>query len=190
MIIQFYITFSYIVVSYREHFVPIILEILQTKHKITKKTINDIVYYFYNINTHFIEQYTTEYNTDISTPYISLLNYASLYFTKNILNTLDLVEQERIKDEQKHNTPQYLVNAIYAIFGFVGTPKSSPKSSPVSSPKSMSVPLSMSSPKSRKSSAKPGGRKVNSSKKHLNKRASTNTNAITKKSKSKRALVK
>lgn len=186
MIIQFYVTFSYIVVSYREHFVPIILEILQTKHKITKKTINDIVYYFYNINTHFIEQYTTEYNTDIFTPYRSLLDYASRYFTINILNTLDPVEQERIMDEQKHNTPKYLVNAICAIFGFVGTPKSSPKSSP----KSMSVPLSMSSPKSRKSSAKPGGRKVNSSKKHLNKRASTNTNAITKKSKSKRTLVK
>jgi hypothetical protein len=190
MIIQFYITFSYIVVSYREHFVPIILEILQTKHKITNKTINDIVYYFYNINTHFIEQYTTEYNKDIFTPYRSLLEYASRYFTKNILNTLDPVEQERINDEQKHNTPKYVVNAICAIFRFVGTPKSSPvsspKSSPVSSPKSSPV----SSPKFRKSSSKPGGRKVNSSKKHLNKRASTNTNAITKKSKSKRALVK
>ena len=182
MIIQFYITFSYIVVSYREHFVPIILEILQTKHKITNKTINDIVYYFYNINTYFIEQYTTEYNKDIFTPYRSLLEYASRYFTKNILNTLDPVEQERINDEQKHNTPKYVVNAICAIFRFVGTPKSSPVSSPKSSP--------VSSPKSRKSSAKPGGRKVNSSKKHLNKRASTNTNAITKKSKSKRALVK
>lgn len=190
MIIQFYVTFSYIVVSYREYFVPIISEILQTKHKITKKTINDIVYYFYNINTYFIEQYTTEYNTDIYTPYISLLNYASLYFTKNILNTLVPVEQERIMDEQKHKTPQYLVIAICAIFGFVGTPKSSPVSSPVSSPKSLSVPMSVHSPKSRKSSEKSGGRKVNSSKKHLNKRASTNTNAITKKSKSKRTLVK
>ena len=186
MIIQFYVTFSYIVVSYREHFVPIILKILQKKHKITKKTINDIVYYFYNINTHFIEQYTTEYNKDIFTSYRSLLDYASRYFTINILNTLDPVEQERIKSDQKHNTPKYLVNVICAIFRFVGTPKSSP----VSSPKSMSVPVYVPSPKSRKSSAKPGGRKVNSSKKHLNKRASTNTNAITKKSKSKRALVK
>ena len=115
-----------------------------------------------------------------------MLNYASRYFTKNILNTLDPVEQERIMDEQKHKTPKYLVIAICAIFGFVGTPKSSPKSSP----KSLSVPMSVLSPKSRKSSAKPGGRKVNSSKKHLNKRASTNTNAITKKSKSKRTLVK
>lgn len=185
MIIQFYVTFLYIEVSYREYFVQIISKILRENHNITKKTIDYIVYYFYNINAHFIELYTTEYK-DIYTPYISLLNYTSPYFTKNILNTLNPVEQKRINDERKQNTPQYLVNAICAIFRFVGTPKSSPVSSPKSSPKSLSVP----SPKSRKSLEKSGGRKVNSSKKHLNKRASTNTNAITKKSKSKRTLVK
>ena len=37
MIIQFYVLFSYIVVSYREHFVPIISEILRENHKIKKK---------------------------------------------------------------------------------------------------------------------------------------------------------
>ena len=113
------------------------------------------------------------------------MNYASRYFNKNILTNLDSVEKKRITDEHKYNKREYLVNAVWAIFGFSGTssPTSSSKSSPTSSSKSSHI-------SSSKSSAKPGGRKVNSSKKHLNKRASTNTNAITKKSKSKRTLVK
>ena len=89
---------------------------------------------------------------------------------KNILTKLDRVEQKRIADEHKDNKREYLVNAVWAIFGFSGTSVSSHTSSSTSSSES---------------SAKPGGRKVNSRKKHLNKRASTNTNAITKKSKSK-----
>lgn len=170
MIIQFYVIFSYIVVSYREHFVPIISEILRKKHKITKNTIRKVIIFFADFNEQFHEQYKTEYNNNIYTPFRSLMNYASRYFNKNILTKLDSVEQKRITDEHKDNKHEYLVNAVWAIFGFSGTSASSSASSSTSSSKS---------------SAKPGGRKVNSSKKHLNKRASTNTNAITKKSKSK-----
>ena len=172
MIIQFYVIFSNIVVSYREYFVPIILEILHKKHKITKNTIRIVINFFADFNEQFHEQYETEYNKNIYTPFRSLMNYASRYFNKNILTNLDSVEKKRITDEHKYNKREYLVNAVWAIFGFSGisSPTSSSKSSPTSSSKS---------------SAKPGGRKVNSSKKHLNKRASTNTNAITKKSKSK-----
>jgi hypothetical protein len=182
MIIQFYVIFSNIVVSYREHFVPIISEILRKKHKITKNTIRKVIIFFADFNEQFHDQYETEYNKNIYTPFRSLMNYASRYFNKNILTNLDSVEQKRITDEHKDNKRVYLVNAVWAIFGFSGTSvsshTSSSKSSHISSSKSSHT-------SSSKSSAKPGGRKVNSSKKHLNKRASTNTNAITKKSKSK-----
>jgi hypothetical protein len=190
MIIQFYVIFSNIVVLYREHFVPIISEILRKKHKITKNTIRKVIIFFADFNEQFHEQYETEYNKNIYTPFRSLMNYASRYFNKNILTNLDSVEKKRITDEHKDNKREYLVNAVWAIFGFSGTSvsshTSSSKSSHTSSSKSSHTSSSKSShTSSSKSSAKPGGRKVNSSKKHLNKRASTNTNAITKKSKSK-----
>lgn len=188
MIIQFYVIFSNIVVLYREHFVPIISEILRKKHKITKNTIRKVIIFFADFNEQFHEQYETEYNKNIYTPFRSLMNYASRYFNKNILTNLDSVEKKRIADEHKDNKREYLVNAVWAIFGFSGTSShtSTSKSSHTSSSKSSHTSSSKSShTSSSKSSAKPGGRKVNSSKKHLNKRASTNTNAITKKSKSK-----
>ena len=186
MIIQFYVIFSNIVVLYREHFVPIISEILRKKHKITKNTIRKVIIFFADFNEQFHDQYETEYNKNIYTPFRSLMNYASRYFNKNILTNLDSVEQKRITDEHKDNKRVYLVNAVWAIFGFSGTSVSSHTSSHTSSSKSSHISSSKSShTSSSKSSAKPGGRKVNSSKKHLNKRASTNTNAITKKSKSK-----
>ena len=81
MIIQFYVIFSYIVVSYREHFVPIISEILRKKHKITKNTIRKVIVFFADFNEQFHEQYKTEYNKNIYTPFRSLMNYASRYFT-------------------------------------------------------------------------------------------------------------
>ena len=59
MIIQFYVIFSYIVVSYREHFVPIISEILRKKHKITKNTIRKVIIFFAEFNEQFHEQYKT-----------------------------------------------------------------------------------------------------------------------------------
>ena len=175
MIIQFYVLFSYIVVSYREHFVPIISEILRKKHEITKNTIRKVIIFFADFNEQFLDRYKTEYNKKIYTPFSSLMHYASRYFDINILTNLDPVEQARIAHEHKVNKREYLVNAVWAIFGFSGTSTSSSASSSASSSKS---------------SENSGGRKVNSSKKHLNKRASTNTNAITKKSKSKRTLVK
>ena len=186
MIIQFYVTFLYIVVSHREYFVPIILKILRKNHKIKENTIRRVIIFFADFDEQFHEQYKTEYNKNIYTPFSSLMNYASRYFNKNILKNIDPVKQAQIAKEYIDNKPNYLVNVVWAIFGFSGTSASSfapsSKSSHAPSSKSSHAPSSASSSKS---FAKPGGRKVNSSKKHLNKRASTNTNAITKKSKSK-----